>query len=81
MFGLMLSFQGEKGHWFAVKKGTKIYSLKGTTPYLIWWIERQNQNLILLVRKWNRRACKEKMGFVGDISTGEGAQLPGSIKG
>ena len=21
----MLSFQGEKGHWYAVKKGTKVY--------------------------------------------------------
>ena len=37
MSGLMLSFQGEKGHWFAVKKGTKIYSLKDkvTIPYLV----------------------------------------------
>ena len=37
MSGLMLSFQGEKGHWFAVKKGTKVYSTKDTEiiPYLV----------------------------------------------
>jgi hypothetical protein len=37
MSGLMLSFQGEKGHWFAVKKGTKVYSTKDaeTIPYLV----------------------------------------------
>jgi len=37
MSGLTLSFQGEKGHWFAVKKGTKIYSTKDaeTIPYLV----------------------------------------------
>jgi hypothetical protein len=37
--------------------------------------------LILLVRKRIEGHAKKKMGFVGDISTGEGAQLPGSIKG
>jgi hypothetical protein len=37
MSGLMFSFQGEKGHWYAVKKGTKIYSLKEKVkiPYLV----------------------------------------------
>jgi hypothetical protein len=37
MSGLMLSFQGEKGHWFAVKKGTKVYFAKDaeTIPYLV----------------------------------------------
>jgi len=37
MSGLMLSFQKEKGHWFAIKKGTKVYSLKETfrLPYLV----------------------------------------------
>lgn len=37
MSGLMLSFEGEKGHWYAVKKGTKVYSLKGSVnlPYLV----------------------------------------------
>ena len=37
MSGSILSAKGEKGHWFAVKKGTKIYSLKGDValPYLI----------------------------------------------
>jgi hypothetical protein len=37
MFGSMLSAEGEKGHWFAVKKGTKIYSIKDGTPlpYLV----------------------------------------------
>ena len=37
MSGLMFSFQGEKGHWFAIKKGTKVYSLKETLhlPYLV----------------------------------------------
>jgi hypothetical protein len=35
--GAMLSAQGEKGHWFAVKKGTKVYTLKNdvSLPYLI----------------------------------------------
>jgi hypothetical protein len=37
MSGLMLSFQGEKGHWCAVKKGTKVYLLKENVkiPYLV----------------------------------------------
>lgn len=37
MSGLMFSFQGEKGHWFAIKKGTKVYSLNETLhlPYLV----------------------------------------------
>jgi hypothetical protein len=37
MSGTMLSFEGERGHWFAVKKGTKVYSLtdKVTIPYLV----------------------------------------------
>jgi hypothetical protein len=37
MSGSMMSSEGEKGQWFAVKKGTKIYSLKGDValPYLI----------------------------------------------
>ena len=37
MSGIMLSFEGERGHWFAVKKGTKVYSIKDkeTIPYLV----------------------------------------------
>jgi len=37
MSGLMLSFQGEKGHWFAIKKGTRVYTLKENVkaPYLV----------------------------------------------
>jgi hypothetical protein len=37
MSGTMLSFQGERGHWFAIKKGTKVYSHtdKATIPYLV----------------------------------------------
>jgi hypothetical protein len=37
MSGLMLSFQGEKGHWFAVKKGTKVCATENadTIPYLV----------------------------------------------
>ncbi len=37
MSGLMLSFNGEKGHWHAVKKGTKLFTLKEKEklPYLI----------------------------------------------
>ena len=36
MSGIMLSFQGQKGHWYAVKKGTKVYSLNNgvNLPYL-----------------------------------------------
>jgi hypothetical protein len=37
MSGLMFSFNGEKGHWYAVKKGTQIFTLKekNKIPYLI----------------------------------------------
>ncbi len=37
MSGLMLSFEGEKGHWYAVKKGTKVFALKENKklPYLV----------------------------------------------
>ncbi len=37
MSGSMLSFDGEKGHWYAVKKGTKVYSINenNTLPYLV----------------------------------------------
>jgi hypothetical protein len=37
MSGLMMSAQGEKGHWYAVKKGTKVFTLKekDKLPYLI----------------------------------------------
>src|SRR3990170_275065 len=37
MSGIMLSFQGEKGHWFAVKKGAKVFALKEKVklPYLV----------------------------------------------
>jgi hypothetical protein len=37
MSGIMLSFQGERGHWFAVKKGTKVYSTMDAEaiPYLV----------------------------------------------
>jgi hypothetical protein len=37
MSGSMLSAEGEKGHWFTIKKGTKIYMLKeGVSPsYLV----------------------------------------------
>jgi len=37
MSGLMFSFQGEKGSWYAVKKGTKVFSIKEKVkiPYLI----------------------------------------------
>ena len=36
MSGLMLSFEGEKGHWYAVKKGTKVFALKDKEklPYI-----------------------------------------------
>jgi hypothetical protein len=36
MSGSMKSSKGEKGQWFAIKKGTKIYMLKegATLPYL-----------------------------------------------
>jgi hypothetical protein len=37
MSGIMLSSQGEKGHWFAIKKGTTVFSLKDGVkiPYLV----------------------------------------------
>ena len=37
MSGMMLSFEGEKGHWYAVKKGTKVFALKENKklPYLV----------------------------------------------
>jgi hypothetical protein len=37
MSGSMLSSEGENGHWFAVKKGTKIFTLKdgAVLPYLV----------------------------------------------
>lgn len=37
MSGSMLSYDGEKGHWYAVKKGTKVYSIKENVPlpYLV----------------------------------------------
>jgi hypothetical protein len=36
MSGIMFSFQGEKGHWYAVKKGATVFSLKEQVklPYL-----------------------------------------------
>jgi hypothetical protein len=36
MSGIMFSFRGEKGHWYALKKGTKVFSLKEKVrlPYL-----------------------------------------------
>ena len=36
MSGSMMSSEGEKGQWFAIKKGTKIYMLKesASLPYL-----------------------------------------------
>ena len=37
MSGIMFSFHGEKGHWHAVKKGARVFSLKEnvTIPYLM----------------------------------------------
>ena len=37
MSGAMMSADGERGHWFALKKSTKVYSLKEKTtlPYLV----------------------------------------------
>jgi hypothetical protein len=35
MSGLMFSFDGEKGHWYAVKKGTRVFAPKEKPPYLI----------------------------------------------
>jgi hypothetical protein len=28
MSGIMLSSQGERGHWYAIKKGTKVFAFK-----------------------------------------------------
>ncbi len=37
MSGIMLSFNGEKGRWYAVKKGAKVFALKEKVnlPYLV----------------------------------------------
>lgn len=37
MSGMMFSFQGEKGHWYAVKKGAAVFSIneKVKAPYLV----------------------------------------------
>ncbi len=37
MSGAMMSTNGERGHWFAIKKSTKVYALneKTTLPYLV----------------------------------------------
>jgi hypothetical protein len=37
MSGIMFSSEGEKGHWYAVKKGTKVFSQEGDTSisYLV----------------------------------------------
>jgi hypothetical protein len=37
MSGIMFSFQGEKGHWYAIKKGTRVFALKEEVklPYMI----------------------------------------------
>jgi hypothetical protein len=37
MSGSMMSALGERGHWFAIKKGTKVYSQKDKIklPYLV----------------------------------------------
>jgi hypothetical protein len=36
MSGIMFSAVGEKGRWYAVKKGTKVYALKEENlPYLV----------------------------------------------
>jgi hypothetical protein len=42
MAGLMFSFDGEKGHWYAVKKGTKVFALEEgkKLPYLM---EKENK--------------------------------------
>lgn len=36
MSGIMLSAQGERGHWFAVKKGTRVFAFseKASLPYI-----------------------------------------------
>ncbi len=35
MSGIMFSAEDEKGRWYAVKKGTKVYALKENLPYLL----------------------------------------------
>ncbi len=42
MSGIMFSSQGEKGHWYAVKKGTRVFSLKEKVklPYIM---EKENK--------------------------------------
>jgi len=37
MSGMMFSFQAEKGHWYAVKKGAAVFSIneKVKAPYLV----------------------------------------------
>ena len=37
MSGIMMSSQGDKGHWYAIKKGTKVPAIrnKDKLPYLI----------------------------------------------
>ena len=37
MSGIMLSSEGERGHWYAIKKGTKVFALKENVslPYII----------------------------------------------
>ena len=37
MSGMMFSFKGEKGHWYAVKKGAAVFSIneKVKAPYLV----------------------------------------------
>ncbi|MCL5949607.1 MAG: hypothetical protein M1490_03925 [Candidatus Bathyarchaeota archaeon] len=42
MSGLMLSFQGEKGHWYAVKKGAKVFALKENEK-LSYLIEKESK--------------------------------------
>ena len=36
MSGIMISSQGEKGHWYAIKKGFKLFTIneKSSLPYL-----------------------------------------------
>jgi hypothetical protein len=42
MSGSMMSFEGEKGHWFAIKKGTRIYSMKDDSP-LPYLVNKENK--------------------------------------
>jgi predicted glycosyl hydrolase (DUF1957 family) len=43
MSGLMFSFQEEKGHWFAIKKGTKVYS-QNVGVYLPYLVDKENRH-------------------------------------